>query len=285
MYANKKYQEVLEEMESEYEFHELCLMFPLFPEDELENLVNDIKVNGLLIPIVKYKDKIIDGRNRLFACLISGIIPIFTLLNTVIQLDHYIIAIQLTRRHLTPVLRAEIGLKIEEWRQQQDKERWEKIQQIKKDKKQKIIIEHEENKRIAQKIGSTPEFVKQVRDVKDVIEEGTNERLPEIKKSYEKAKKNQVSIKSTHEKTKKPKRITEIGGPESPKESTIEGLQEQIQDYKYQIRFLEAKMTQMINKLKELGEWEKCKKDIFPDTFSEEVKIPSMKKFREAELI
>lgn len=58
----------------EIQNHEAAI-FPMMPDDELQELVADIKENGLLHPIVIKGDVLIDGRNRLEACQIAGVEP------------------------------------------------------------------------------------------------------------------------------------------------------------------------------------------------------------------
>src|SRR5262249_42861997 len=48
-------------------------LFPLMSEPELRELGEDIKANGLRTPIVVYKDKLLDGRNRLDAMELVGV--------------------------------------------------------------------------------------------------------------------------------------------------------------------------------------------------------------------
>jgi len=44
-------------------------MFPMMPEEELAELAEDIRENGLIHPIMLDTDgQVIDGRNRLAAC-------------------------------------------------------------------------------------------------------------------------------------------------------------------------------------------------------------------------
>jgi hypothetical protein len=53
--------------------HPAADLFPLMSESELRELGEDIKANGLRASIVLYKDKLLDGRNRLDAMELVGI--------------------------------------------------------------------------------------------------------------------------------------------------------------------------------------------------------------------
>jgi ParB-like chromosome segregation protein Spo0J len=62
--------------------HPLAALFPIMTDDELQDLADDIRENGLLHPIVLDADGVlIDGRNRLRACEIAGVDPKFSKLN------------------------------------------------------------------------------------------------------------------------------------------------------------------------------------------------------------
>jgi hypothetical protein len=56
-------------------FHEYAEVFPLIDGAEFDSLVDDIKSYGLREPIVRYKGKILDGRNRFLASQKAKIKP------------------------------------------------------------------------------------------------------------------------------------------------------------------------------------------------------------------
>lgn len=54
-------------------FHALANLFPLLEGREFDDLVADIKTNGLHEPIWIYQGEILDGRNRYRACVAGGV--------------------------------------------------------------------------------------------------------------------------------------------------------------------------------------------------------------------
>lgn len=54
-------------------FHALANLFPLLEGREFDELVADIKTNGLHEPIWIYQGEILDGRNRYRACIAGGV--------------------------------------------------------------------------------------------------------------------------------------------------------------------------------------------------------------------
>lgn len=80
--------------------HEAAELFPMLPEDELQELAADIKANGLIHPIVLDDEgALIDGRNRLAACRIVGVEPTYTSLNGHDPAS-YILSANVARRNL-----------------------------------------------------------------------------------------------------------------------------------------------------------------------------------------
>ena len=92
-------------MPKTYEFHPIANLFPLMPEPELAELAEDIKVNGLKIPILLYEEKILDGRNRYLACKLTGVKPLLHNHKGKNPLQ-WCISLNLRRRHLTTAQRA-----------------------------------------------------------------------------------------------------------------------------------------------------------------------------------
>ena len=52
----------------DFALHPLCAISPRLTGPDLEELANDIKINGLLTPIVIHDGMILDGGNRYAAC-------------------------------------------------------------------------------------------------------------------------------------------------------------------------------------------------------------------------
>jgi ParB-like chromosome segregation protein Spo0J len=98
---------------SELRFHPLADIFPLMEGEAFDELVADIKANGLVDPIVIFDDMILDGRNRYRACQAASVTPTFRLavqspeekpnLARPLITDPlaYVISANIRRRHLT----------------------------------------------------------------------------------------------------------------------------------------------------------------------------------------
>jgi len=86
--------------------HPVAALFPMLPDDELQELADDIAANGLREPIVlDGAGTLIDGRNRLAGCALAGVSPDFATLNGEDAI-RYILSLNLARRHLTKGQRA-----------------------------------------------------------------------------------------------------------------------------------------------------------------------------------
>src|ERR1700751_2486543 len=84
------------------EVHPYAARFPLMNDEELQDLAEDIKANGLKNPLVRDNDgTLIDGRNRLAACKIAEVEPSSVELNSGQDPVAFIVSANINRRHLT----------------------------------------------------------------------------------------------------------------------------------------------------------------------------------------
>lgn len=96
------------------QIHEVCNIFPMMGEDDFRALKEDIRAHGQSVPILTFKGKVIDGRNRLKACEELGIAPKTEEWGGSKPLVDFIVGLNLHRRHLSSGQRAACGTEIEE---------------------------------------------------------------------------------------------------------------------------------------------------------------------------
>ena len=58
----------------QYPIHPAAAVFPIMSGREFDELVEDVRVNGLREPVVVSSDQLIDGRNRVRACAAAGVV-------------------------------------------------------------------------------------------------------------------------------------------------------------------------------------------------------------------
>jgi len=98
-------------------FHPLASVFPLLEGEDFETLTESIRANGLREPIVLHPDgSVLDGRNRLRACLKAGVEPRFRTYDGDDALG-FVIDLNLNRRQLTLSQRAMVAAEIARLRQ------------------------------------------------------------------------------------------------------------------------------------------------------------------------
>lgn len=93
------------------EFHPLANLFPLIEGAEFEQLVADIKANGVREPVITYEGKILDGRNRFKAANAAGAEVPFREYEGADPLG-FVISLNLHRRHLNESQRAMVAAAI-----------------------------------------------------------------------------------------------------------------------------------------------------------------------------
>jgi N6-adenosine-specific RNA methylase IME4/ParB-like chromosome segregation protein Spo0J len=100
-----------------YETHPLASLFTLIEGAEFAALVESIRRNGVIEPIVLCEGKILDGRNRARACVAAGVEPAFITLDPDTDPLAFVIARNLHRRHLNESQRAMVAAKLATMRQ------------------------------------------------------------------------------------------------------------------------------------------------------------------------
>jgi hypothetical protein len=96
--------------------HPAAEVFPMLPDEELDELAADIRDNGLIMPLlvgrVDGQTVLVDGRNRREACRRAGITPNYTLLTDGEDLPARILSENVYRRHMTKSQRAIVVARI-----------------------------------------------------------------------------------------------------------------------------------------------------------------------------
>ena len=95
-----------------YEIHPTAAIFPMMPNEALDELAADIKQHGLRDPIVMLQDRVIDGRNRLEGCHRAGVEPTFTEWTGTGSVVAWILSVNLHRRHLSDQQRAMLAARV-----------------------------------------------------------------------------------------------------------------------------------------------------------------------------
>ena len=89
--------------------HPAAEIFPMLSDEELDSLAVDIKTHGLRHPLVMHDRELLDGRNRLAACKIAGVVPSFVEYEGDSPVS-FVISVNLQRRQLDTTQRACIAV-------------------------------------------------------------------------------------------------------------------------------------------------------------------------------
>lgn len=104
---------ILEPGHTPLKFHPLANLFPMISEQELDDLGEDIRLNGQLDDVILHRDMILDGRNRYTAATRKGLAVRYEVFKGSDReaLD-WVVSKNLKRRHLKEGDRARIAAKI-----------------------------------------------------------------------------------------------------------------------------------------------------------------------------
>lgn len=98
---------------TEYLIHSAAALFPPMSDAEFAELKADIETNGQQMPILVYRNKIVDGRERLRACHELGIEPVYKDVGKLdVPTQAFIVSQNLHRRHLSGGQRSLIAAKL-----------------------------------------------------------------------------------------------------------------------------------------------------------------------------
>ena len=93
----------------DYPVHPAAALMPFMPEDEFEDLKEDIRVHGQHDDVVIWDGQLIDGRHRLRACIELGIEPNWTELPKTSDPAPWVFSHNVHRRHMTTSQRAMVA--------------------------------------------------------------------------------------------------------------------------------------------------------------------------------
>ena len=108
---------------TQYRTHPAAEMFPRFEANDLRELAEDIKLNGLREPITMCEGKVLDGRNRLMACERAAVVPAFVELPPGESPVAFVWSKNYTRRHLNTSQRAAAAMMMSELLSKEAKQR------------------------------------------------------------------------------------------------------------------------------------------------------------------
>ena len=94
------------------ETHHIADWFPIMEEDEFEEFVDDVRINGIKKPIILHEGKILDGRHRHRARLLTGKHAQYHQLPANVDPVDFVLTENLHRRHLTASQRAYIAARV-----------------------------------------------------------------------------------------------------------------------------------------------------------------------------
>lgn len=97
---------------SKYEIHPAAELFPMMSEPEFQAMKEDIRLHGQNDDVLIWNGMLLDGRNRLRACVELGIEPCWSELPKSLDPVAWVLSHNLHRRHLNTAQRAMVADKL-----------------------------------------------------------------------------------------------------------------------------------------------------------------------------
>ncbi len=166
--------------ETQYKTHPATEMFPPVEANDLKELADDIRQNGLREPITLCDGMIIDGRSRLLACMKAGVEPVFKELAAGESPARYAWSKNYTRRHLTTGQRLAAAGKFNELVAKEAKRRMSRGGTLAVRQGMEIIPPHEKGPtrdKLAAMVGTNPHYISDFSMIKREAPDLANEIL------------------------------------------------------------------------------------------------------------
>lgn len=205
-----------------FEIHPAAELFPMMVGEAFEEFVKDVQQNGVREPIIIWKGKLLDGRNRSAACLRLGMNPLdyaCDLESDDVDPVAYVLSANLHRRHLDTTDKAKVALAVEKIYAAEAKKRQGARTDIKAELPESS--KGQARDKAADAVGVSPRTVS---DAKRVYESGNQEIIEAVDKkemSISKAAKAVAPPKPRKEKPAAPKPEPAKESP-SPQESEVD---------------------------------------------------------------
>ena len=179
------------------QFHEIANVWPMMDDESIQRLADDIRDNGLHQPIWTYEGKVLDGRNRLTACKIAGVEPVFREYKGD-EPTAFAVSLNDRRRHMTKGALAAVAAELEPMFAADAKRRYEQTVGRPKKSVEKIppisTSQPKAREQAAQSVGVNDRYVSDAKKVK--------EEAPEV---FERLKAGKVTLQDAkREVAKKP---------------------------------------------------------------------------------
>ena len=162
-----------------YDTHPASEMFPIMLEKDIKELADDIRINGLREPITTFGGKVLDGRNRIKACEIAGVDPIFSELQPDESPVHFVWSMNYARRHLTTSQRSMAIITMQDMLAKESKQRMSRGGKLSVRKGVEIIPQAEQGRtrdKLAEIAHVNPHYISDAM----AIQEGSSELAAEV---------------------------------------------------------------------------------------------------------
>lgn len=219
--------------------HPLSAAFPDMPEDEFAALVEDIRQNGLLQPVVTHDGMVLDGWHRYRASIEAGVEPAFDEFDGADPVA-FVLSLNMHRRHLNATQRSAAVVACRSWAQSGDNQHTQGGGEAAAPPRATV-------KQMADEAGASERTIQQV---KKAHEAGLGEAMRDGKVSAEKA--------AAIAKLPEPERQAALEAPPAPKARPLEPnfgahriaeLEAALAERDAKIRELEAANAAMLEQL------------------------------------